>query len=73
IEALSKSYGVKPTNITAATDKVELFYNNEVSKNADYFIGRANLVASVFTHFKGLKAVDIKEEYLRPEEKKKEN
>ncbi len=72
VESLSKSYGVKPTQVTAATDKVDIFYNNEVSKNADYFIGRANLIASVFAHMKNIKAVNVKEEYLRPEEKKED-
>jgi peptidylprolyl isomerase len=70
IEALSRSYGVKPTQVTTAVDKLEIFYNNDVSKNADYFIGRANLIASVFANFKSIKVVDVKEEYLRPEEKK---
>jgi FKBP-type peptidyl-prolyl cis-trans isomerase 2 len=66
VEALSKSYGVKPTQITATTDRLEIFYNNDVSKNADYFIGRASLLASVFSNFKNMKAIEIKEEYLRP-------
>ena len=72
MEALSKSYGVKPTKIAASGDRLEIAYNNDVSKNADYFIGRANLIASVFANFKNIKAVDVKEEYLRPEEKKEE-
>lgn len=70
VESLSKSYGVKPTQVTAAADRLDVFYNNDVSKNADYFIGRANLIASVFAHLKNIKAVNVKEEYLRPEEKK---
>jgi FKBP-type peptidyl-prolyl cis-trans isomerase 2 len=70
VESLSKSYGVKPTQVTTAQDKLEIFYNNDVSKNADYFIGRANLIASVFAHLKNIGAVNVKEEYLRPEEKK---
>lgn len=72
VESLSKSYGVKPTQVNTASDKLDIFYNNEVSKNADYFVGRANLIASVFAHLKNIKAVNVKEEYLRPEEKKEE-
>ncbi len=72
VESLSKSYGVKPTQVTTVADKLDIFYNNEVSKNADYFIGRANLIASVFAHMKSIRAVNVKEEYLRPEEKKEE-
>lgn len=73
IEAMSRSYGVKPTQVSAAGDKVELFYNNEVSKNADYFVGRASLIASLFTQFKDVKSVDVKEEYKRPDEKKEKS
>ncbi len=69
-EALGKSYGLKPTETKVAGDKVELFFNNDVSKNADYFVGRASFVASVFAQFKNIKAVEVREEYLRPEEKK---
>jgi FKBP-type peptidyl-prolyl cis-trans isomerase 2 len=70
VDSLSKSYGVKPTQVTAAPDRLEIFYDNGVSKNADYFIGRANLIASVFAHIKDIRTVNVKEEYLRPEENK---
>ena len=75
IEALGNSYGSKPTRVSVAQDRVEMLYDDMVKKNADYFIGKANLIASVFGRFKGIKAVEVKEEYLRPKEdkEKKEN
>ncbi len=70
-EALFNSYGVKPTQLSANQEKIELFYNSDTNKNADYFIGKASAIASLFTHFKGVKTVDVKEEYARPKEEKK--
>ena len=70
INALGSSYGAVPTSLTASADKVELVYDNAVGKNADYFVGRANLIAAIFSNLKDVKKIEIKEEYLRPEEKK---
>ncbi len=68
VGALAQSYSLKPTQINAYSDTVELFFDNKVAKNADYFISKASFVASAFTYFKSMKKVDVKEEYLRPEE-----
>lgn len=70
VEALGKSYGVTASQISAAQEKVELTFNNDVGKNADYFVGKASLVASVFAQMKNIKEVDVKEQYLRPAEAK---
>ena len=70
VEALGKSYGITASQVNAAQDKVELSFNNDVSKNADYFVGKASLVASLFAHMKNVKEVDVREQYLRPAEAK---
>ncbi len=70
VEAISDSYNVKPTTASVNSDKVEMFFNNAVAKNADYFVGRATTIASIFMNLKNIKAVEVKEEYLRPAEKK---
>lgn len=68
VAAIGRSYGIKPTSISVAADRVELGFDSKVNKNADYFIGRANLIASAFTYLKGIKSIDVREEYSRPEE-----
>ena len=70
IEALGKSYGSRPTRVEVNSGKVEMVYNSDVKKNAEYFVGKANLIASIFGNFKNVNAVEVKEEYERPEEKK---
>ena len=70
VEALGRSYGITASQIDTAPGKVELTFNNGVSKNADYFVGKASLVASLFAHMKGIKEVDVKEQYLNPAEAK---
>ncbi len=46
-------------------------FNNSVAKNADYFVGKAGFIASVFSNLKNIKKIEIKEEYIN-EEKKEE-
>ena len=70
VAILGKSYGVKPSTINVSPDTIELVFDNSVSKNADYFVGRASLIASAFSYMKQIKKVNVKEEYLRPEETK---
>lgn len=70
VNALSGSYGLSP-DVTATSDKIELKFGSAVQKNADYFVAKASLVASLFSYFKGAKEVDVKEEYIRPAEDKK--
>lgn len=70
VEALGKSYGIAASQISASPEKVELTFNNDISKNADYFVGKASLVASMFAHMKNIKEIDVKEQYLKPAEAK---
>ena len=68
LAALGRTYGVEPTSSETEGDSMSVRYADGVRKNADYFIGKANMIASVFTYFKGIKKVEVTEEYLRPEE-----
>jgi FKBP-type peptidyl-prolyl cis-trans isomerase 2 len=70
-QALAASNGVVPSAINVSADRVEVSFDNKVQKNADYFVGKTSFVASVFANMKGVKKIDVKEEYLRPEEEKK--
>ncbi len=72
LAALGRTYGVEPSSSETKGDSMSVRYANGVRKNADYFIGKANMIASVFTYFKGIKKVEVTEEYLRPEENSKE-
>jgi peptidylprolyl isomerase len=68
VEALGKSYGAAPTKIEEKEGALVLSFNDSVSKDANYFMGKANLVASIFANLK-TDRVRIEEEYERPKEK----
>ncbi len=68
LAALGRTYGVEPSSSETKGDSMSVRYANKVRKNADYFIGKANMIASVFTYFKGIERVEVTEEYLRPKE-----
>ena len=70
-QSLAVSNDVTPSAINAAADKVEVSFDNAVQKNADYFVGKTSFVASVFANMKGVKKIEVREEYLRPPEEKK--
>jgi hypothetical protein len=36
-------------------------------------VGKANLIASIFTYFKEVEKVDVNEEYLKPKDSEKQN
>jgi len=75
IKALGRTYNVEPTDAELKDKMLLIKYGEAVKKNADYFVGKANLVASAFTYFKDLDKVEVDEEYTRPKEpeKKEEN
>lgn len=73
VDAIANSYGVKPSGVKLEGERVEVLYDNSVSKNADYFIGKASFIASLFSYLKDVKKVEVKEEYIRAEEKKKQS
>jgi peptidylprolyl isomerase len=72
IDAMGRSYGVVPTGVSSADKTASISFNNSVRKDADYFIGKVNLVAAVFANLKNVEKVRVEEEYVRPEEKKEE-
>jgi peptidylprolyl isomerase len=71
IESLANSYGVRPTSTTTTQGRIEFAFDGGVAKNADYFIAKTSLIASAFGYFKDVKKIEVKEEYLRSEETKK--
>ncbi len=71
IMALGKTYEVEPSSVKAEGKTVELAFNDAVKKDADYFIGRANLIAAIFSYFKDVEKVKVGEEYNRPKEGEK--
>jgi FKBP-type peptidyl-prolyl cis-trans isomerase 2 len=68
VKSLSKTYDVEPSKIDIRKDEIEIFYSDEVKKNADYFVNRASLVASILAYMKSLQKVYIREEYARHSE-----
>jgi len=66
IELLGRTYGVKPSEITIKDNTVELYFDDSVKKNADYFVGKASLVAAMFNYIKSADKAYIREEYIRP-------
>jgi FKBP-type peptidyl-prolyl cis-trans isomerase 2 len=68
IGALARTYEVGTTSINRIGKTIQLGFNNAVKKDADYFIGRANLVAAIFGYFKEIEKVKVEEEYDRPKE-----
>ncbi|MGC8622380.1 MAG: FKBP-type peptidyl-prolyl cis-trans isomerase [Candidatus Micrarchaeia archaeon] len=66
IDMLGKTYGARPSKVDIKEGEVELYYDDKVKKNADYFVGRANLVASIFNYISSAGKVYIREEYVKP-------
>lgn len=66
VKALGKTYNVEPTDVEPKEKNVMIKYGKDIKKNADYFMGKANLIASIFTYFKEVEKVDVEEEYSRP-------
>ena len=66
ISALGKTYRAEPTSSRVSGSMVELVYDDTVAKNANYFMGKANLIAALFTYFKDSEKVTVTESYKRP-------
>ncbi len=71
IKALGRTYNVDPTEVNVKEKVVNVKFDANVKKNADYFVGKANMIASAFTYFKEIEKVEINEEYTRPKESEK--
>lgn len=73
IKALGKTYNVEPTDVEIKDKTIHMKFNNDVKKNADYFVGKANLIASTFTYLKEIEKIEVNEEYLKPKEFEKKD
>ncbi len=65
ITALGRTYNVEPSKVNVSDKKLMLKYDSNVSKNADYFVGKVSAIASIFTYFKGIEDIVVEEEYKR--------
>jgi len=72
VRALGRTYNVEPTDAELEGKTMRIKFGGKVKKDADYFVGRASLLASVFTFFKEVEKINVDEEYLRPKESEKE-
>lgn len=72
VDALGKTYEVEPSSVDVSGKVATIGFADSVKKDADYFVGRANLVAAIFHYFKDIEKVKLDEEYLRPKEDEKE-
>lgn len=68
VKALGRTYNVEPTDAEVKEKTLYIKFDKDVKKNADYFLGKANLVASAFTYLKDIEKVMVDEEYTRPKE-----
>lgn len=72
VKALGKTYNVEPSDAEVKEKTLIIKFDKDVKKNADYFIGKANLVASSFSYLKDVDKVIVDEEYTRPADDAKE-
>jgi len=70
-KALANAYDLHPTNTILKDGVLELFFDSNVKKNADYFVNKAGALAAIFTHLKDIKKADVHEEYSPESEKEK--
>ncbi len=68
VKALGKTYNVEPSEVDVKNKTLTIMFNNDVKKNSDYFVGKANMIASIFSYLKEFEKVDIEEEYIKPSE-----
>jgi FKBP-type peptidyl-prolyl cis-trans isomerase 2 len=68
VKSLGRTYNVEPTDAEVKEKTLYIKFSNDVKKNADYFVGKANLVAAAFTYLKELEKIMVDEEYMRPKE-----
>lgn len=68
VKALGRTYNVEPNDVESKDKTLIVRYSNDVQKNADYFVGKANMIASLFTYFKDIEKIEVDEEYMRPKQ-----
>ncbi len=70
-EALCRTYDVTPSSVDVKSGELDLYFDDKVKKDADYFVNRASMMASAFAYLKGIEKIEVREEYLKskPDEK----
>jgi len=66
IMSLARAYNIEPSNIDAQESSIRISFGKDVSKDANYFVNKASLVAAIFNYFKSVTSVNVNEEYVRP-------
>ncbi len=66
ILALGDTYNAKPTSAQIKDKDAEILFDEKVRKDADYFVGKASLVASAFNYIGDIDRIVVREEYVRP-------
>jgi FKBP-type peptidyl-prolyl cis-trans isomerase 2 len=68
VKSLGRTYGVEPDSVTIKEGIAGIVYGEKTAKNYDYFVGKAGMLAAVFTYLKDIKKAEVREEYDRPKE-----
>ncbi len=69
IDALCRTYDVKPSKIETHDSNVDIYFDSAVKKDADYFVNKTSMLASLFTYLKELDKIDVHEEYVKERQK----
>lgn len=72
IAAIADMHSLKPKSIEISDKTVTITFGSDVEKNADYFVNKSSMTASLFRFMEKIEKVDIKEEYSRSKETKTE-
>ncbi|MEM0149384.1 MAG: peptidylprolyl isomerase [Candidatus Micrarchaeaceae archaeon] len=72
VRALGRTYDAEPSNIKLSGTALSIMYGHEVNKNANYFVGKTSLIATVFNYMDKIEKVTVEEEYTRPKDMKTE-
>jgi FKBP-type peptidyl-prolyl cis-trans isomerase 2 len=72
VRALGRTYDAEPSKIALKGDALSISYNSNVNKNANYFVGKTSLIATVFNYLNNVEKVVVEEEYNRPKDTKAE-
>jgi FKBP-type peptidyl-prolyl cis-trans isomerase 2 len=65
IDALCRTYEVKPTKIEQHDKGVDIYFDSKVKKDADYFVNKTSMLAALFTYLKELDRIEVHEEYIK--------
>lgn len=66
VRALGRTYGAEPSNVALNGNALSISYGKDVNKNADYFVGKTSLIATVFNYIGNVENVKVEEEYMKP-------